>query len=206
MMNNTKKHSYKKSGSIGIVLLLAMAVGVLSTRFLTFQEQGVLLDKPEYLMDSALYLTAFYLHVIGGILALILGPLQFIEAIRRNAMKIHRILGKGYVFNVGVSGICGFFIAFFAEGGLIGKSGFALMALVWLFTTFKAYASIIRKDIEEHRKWMTRSYAVTFAAVSLRIGLLLALFDLLTFEEIYPALAWLSWLVNIVIAEYLIVR
>ena len=52
-----------------------------------------------------------------------------------------------------------------------------------------------------HRRWMVRSLAMTFAAVTLRIYMPLAGvlgFDLM---RAYPAIAWLCWVPNAVLVE-----
>lgn len=54
---------------------------------------------------------------------------------------------------------------------------------------------------------MVRNYALTYAAVSLRIllPLLPALLDL-DFETSYQAIAWLCWAPNLVFAEWVLLR
>jgi len=75
--------------------------------------------------------------------------------------------------------------------------GFALLALLLLTTTSIAYARIRRGDVVAHREWMIRSYALIFAAVTLRIELpiLVALFG--AFRPAYVTIAWLSWVPNL---------
>jgi hypothetical protein len=60
-------------------------------------------------------------------------------------------------------------------------------------------------DYVSHRAWMIRSYALCLAAVTLR--LYLPLFGLagLPFEVAYPAIAWLCWVPNLVVAEWLVI-
>ena len=53
---------------------------------------------------------------------------------------------------------------------------------------------------------MTRSFALTYAAVMLRIYLPVAMIVGLEFARAYPVIAWLSWLPNLVVAQLLIVR
>src|SRR4051794_24838183 len=40
---------------------------------------------------------AFYLHIVGGGLALLLGPLQFWRALRERARPVHRAVGRVYL-------------------------------------------------------------------------------------------------------------
>jgi hypothetical protein len=51
---------------------------------------------------------------------------------------------------------------------------------------------------------MTRSFALTFAAVTLRIYIPLALAAGVGFADSYPAIAWLCWVPNLVVAQFLV--
>ena len=53
---------------------------------------------------------------------------------------------------------------------------------------------------------MTRSFALTYAAVMLRIYLPLAMIVGLDFAQAYPAIAWLCWVPNLAVAQLLIAR
>jgi Predicted membrane protein (DUF2306) len=53
---------------------------------------------------------------------------------------------------------------------------------------------------------MIRSYSLTFAAVTLRIYLPVALASGVPFEIAYPAIAWLCWVPNLFVAERALVR
>ena len=52
---------------------------------------------------------------------------------------------------------------------------------------------------------MIRSYALTLGAVTLRVYLPLFLMLGLPFEQAYPAVAWLAWVPNLIIAEWVFV-
>jgi hypothetical protein len=53
---------------------------------------------------------------------------------------------------------------------------------------------------------MIRSYALTFAAVMLRIYLPLSQVYGIPFEPAYQTIAWLCWVPNLIVAEWLILR
>ena len=93
-----------------------------------------------------------------------------------------------------LSGVSGLYIAYYANGGIVAQLGFTGLALSWLYTTSKAYLTIRRKEIDNHRKWMIRSYALTFAAVTLRIWLPMLQYGFgMEFESAYVIIAWLCW-------------
>lgn len=94
-------------------------------------------------------------------------------------------------------------MAFLAYGGWSSKLGFSILALLWLYSGYRAYSHIRRKEVEPHRQWMTRNYALTFAGVMLRLwqGVFMAVG--LEFTLGYLLVAWLSWVPNLIFAEWL---
>ncbi len=59
------------------------------------------------------------------------------------------------------------------------------------------------RDFLLHKQWMVRCYALTLAAVSLRLELPVLQIGLgLSFEASYAVVAWFSWVPNLVIAEW----
>ena len=146
-----------------------------------------------------------YTHVFASIFALVLGPFQFSARLRQRYLAWHRWAGRSYlVVGVVVGGLSGLYMAQFAYGGWPSRAGFTLLALCWLGTGLLGYRAIRRRDIEGHRRWMVRNYALTFAAVTLRIDLGLFSAAGLQFQDFYPWVAWLCWVPNLLVAEWLI--
>jgi hypothetical protein len=146
------------------------------------------------------------LHALGGIFALILGPLQFLSVIRRKAPAIHRWTGRAYLLFVAVGSAGAFILALNPMGGAVTKFAFFMLAALWVFTTGMALISALRRDFASHRRWMIRSYAMTFAAVTLRIGIPALIFGLgMTMSDAYKTVAWASWTVNLLIVEWFII-
>ncbi|MEZ5040846.1 MAG: DUF2306 domain-containing protein [Saprospiraceae bacterium] len=192
--------------TIGKILfvILALGVGAYAFSFLDFKIKGILLNKGE-LIKNMIYLGAFYAHVTGGGMALIVGSFQFFPTFRNKYLSLHRNLGKIYVLACLFGGISGLGIAFFANEGPIAQIGFTLLALFWLFTTAQAYFNIRQKNIQAHKEWMLRSYAITFAAVSLRLQLpLYLIFAELDFTTAYRIVAWSCWVPNLLLIEWII--
>jgi hypothetical protein len=106
-------------------------------------------------------------------------------------------LGVGVLFG----GSSGLFMAFHAFGGIVARLGFALLALAWLYTGIRAYVAIRAGDPSTHRRWMVRNFALTFAAVTLRLYLPASIASGIAFETAYPVIAWLCWVPNLVVAE-----
>lgn len=188
--------------------VFAIFIGLYPLRFIGLpHSEGLLGDKPLVLLESDLYLPAFYTHIFLGGLALLTGFSQFFPTLRRKRLGLHRSLGKIYVLAVLFSGTAGLGIAYYASSGWIAAIGFAGLAVLWLYTTANAYVTIRNGMVQYHQKWMIRSYALCFAAVTLRLYLPLFIGGFgMEFYDAYRIIAWLCWVPNILVAEYFIVR
>jgi len=158
---------------------------------------------PDIAVSFLAHPIGIYTHAFAAIFALLLGPFQFSTRLRAKAPKIHRWIGRAYLgIGVLIGGSSGLYMAQFAYGGPIARLGFAALALSWLVTGAFAYAAIRRGEIQTHRKWMIRNFALAFAAVTLRLYIPLGFMAGVEFETSYQAIAWLCWVPNLLVAEY----
>jgi uncharacterized membrane protein len=134
-------------------------------------------------------------------LTLALGPFQFLPRLRNRHQNVHRWMGRFYLFGVLAGGVGGLYLALFSYGGLITHLGFGALAVLWLATGLLAYRAIRARRIEVHRQWMTRNFALTFAAVMLRLWIPASEAAGISFDVAYPVVAWLCWVPNLVVAE-----
>jgi hypothetical protein len=105
------------------------------------------------------------------------------------------------VIAVAVGGIGALIMAPFTQQGLVTHLGFGMLGTLWLFTTLMAYVRIRSGDQEAHQRWMTRSYALTLAAVTLRVYMMIGIGAGIPFRDAYRVISWLCWVPNIVAAE-----
>ena len=141
------------------------------------------------------------LHVAGGITALIVGLAQLWLGLTHRAATLHRALGKLYVGVILVASIAGFYLALTIHGNPPYGSGLFFLCVAWVITTSMAVFAIRRRNLLQHRQWMMRSYAVTFAFVTFRFGV-----DALTSQgmEIRDAqgiMAWACWAIPLLLLE-----
>jgi uncharacterized membrane protein len=154
------------------------------------------------------YRVAFFVHVFTAIAVLPAGLTQFSKYIRKHFRNVHR--GAGYVYTVVVlllAAPSGFVIGLYANGGLSSQIAFCLLALLWACFTFKAVQAIRNKSISEHRRWMIRSFALALSAITLRawkVAIVVALHP--RPMDAYVVVAWLGWVLNLVVAESIIYR
>lgn len=185
----------------------AIGVGLYPIIYLITKTRfGLLLSKPDELLASQVWNTLFYQHIIFGGVALLTGWTQFSAHLRRTRLALHRTLGKVYIVVCLLSGSAALYLAYFATGGIIASLGFACLGSYWLYTTIKAYLAIRHKQISKHQGWMIRSYALTWAAVTLRVYLPMAQIAQIDFIEAYRVIAWLCWVPNLFVAEWIIMR
>jgi len=145
-------------------------------------------------------------HLAGGTVALVLGAFQVNSKLRQRKLPMHRWFGRIYVGAVLVAGIAGLVLAVNSTGGLVANLGFGMMATLWLTTTSAAFWHIRNGNVAEHRVWMLRSYALTLAAVTLRIYLPLSQIYGIEFIAAYQAIAWLCWVPNLFIVDWLVLK
>ncbi len=176
---------------------LAVAVALVSYRYLP--EVGPLAPNVMENLFARPWLAA---HAAGAATALLVGSLQFLPVLRRRWPVVHRWTGRLYVLGCLEGGIAGLVLAFGASTGPVAGVGFGLLAVLWLVTTALGWRTAMERRFDEHRRWMIRSWALTLAAVTLRLYLPLSMLVPLAAEDSYRAIAWLCWVPNILIAEW----
>lgn len=144
---------------------------------------------------------ALSLHALGGAIALLAGPLQFVPRFRESNWNRHRLLGWIYCGAVLLGWCASVWIAPHSQTGWIASAGFLTLGAGWIVATGLAVRFILRGDANRHRRWMIRSFALTAAAITLRIYLPLIFVFHWNFSIAYPAIAWLCWVPNAIGAE-----
>ena len=152
------------------------------------------------------YQFAFFTHVYVSIFTLLLGFFQFPNAIRNNYPRIHRNVGKLYIGSIILlAGPSGLVMGFHANGGILSQISFCILAILWIYYTSMAYVYAKANQLLLHKNFIYRSYALTLSAISLRLfkWIIVGIFELPPMDT-YQIVAWLGWVVNLVIAELII--
>ncbi|MFT4799613.1 MAG: putative membrane protein [Sulfitobacter sp.] len=184
-----------------VMILGSIAIGMYAVSF-----QLRLSGSPQFHLRFNDMFVFSSMHVIGGAVVLLVGGFQFVPAIRQNYPQVHRWMGRLYLSFVLIGGIGGLVMAPVSEGGLVAHFGFGVLAVLWLFSGAQAYAAIRRGDVASHKVWMMRNFAMAFGAVNLRVYLGLFAAAGVPFAEAYPVVAWLSWVLNLIVVEWFMVR
>jgi uncharacterized membrane protein len=184
--------------------LLAVGVAGYSLRYTIAGEAAFV---PELADSFRARIVPLLIHTTFGPIALVLGIVNLLPAMRRRRWALHRLLGRIYMISGLTLGLAGGYLAFFAAGGTFARLGFLTLAAGTVLTIAFGYKSIRRRNIAEHREWMLRSYAFIFGAVMLRIWLpLLIIAHGGEFMPAYRIVAWVAWVPNIILVEWIIRR
>jgi len=111
-------------------------------------------------------------HGLAGACAILLGPLQFSDRLRQRYTKMHRVIGRFYVAGALILAPLGAYIQYFEERMGATRS-FSLAAVtdavLLMLTTGIAFGFILKGKVQQHRQWMTRSFAVAIVFLEVRV-------------------------------------
>ena len=193
------------SGWLVMTLCSVFIVAVVG-RYLTFDPDVYFPEQRETYLRLQL---ALGVHVACGVLALLIGPFQFARRLRVRFVRAHRVTGAVYVTSATGLAVSGLVLAPTAYTGPVAATGFTLLGVGTLFTTWTALRMVLAHRYAEHRRWMTLSFSLIWAGVMLRIWSpiysLLAGIGLVhfSFETAYAGIAWLCWVPNLLFALWL---
>lgn len=149
------------------------------------------------------------LHLVAVVPYSILGALQFAPSLRKN--RWHRITGRLLTPLAMIAALTGLWMAHFypwppMDGQavyvfrLVAGSGMAISVVLGI-------AAIVRRDYVAHGEWMTRGYALGMGAGTQVLTHLPWVLTVGMPGEVGRAIAMgAGWLINIVVAEYVIRR
>jgi uncharacterized membrane protein len=185
-----------------VLTVFAVANGILAMRYLL---PHVPFAAP--LPNLKLHRFALAFHASFAGVALLIGPFQIAEEFRIRWRRLHRTLGWVYIAAVAIAAVAAVVLAPQTNFGPIAGLGFFTLAILWLIATGIALRTAIQHRFQDHRRWMLRSYALTAAAITLRILLPASAVMGLPAGPSYRAIAWMCWLINLGIVEiYLFFR
>jgi Predicted membrane protein (DUF2306) len=188
----------------GIFFLLALALTYNALTYANFDPQYGFLRLKQQAIATGWYLPFYYSHVLISGLILLAGFIQVLPAVRIRWRAFHRGLGKFYVFGIIFFAAPGALImSLFVGRGEIVLMSFLVQTALWFYFTFQAYRKACEKDFVAHEHWMWRSFALTLAAITLRLYVFIFSYWVnLNSPAAYATIAWMSWAVNLVVAEW----
>jgi len=145
-------------------------------------------------------------HIIFGIVAITLGPFQFIKAIRTKYPSTHRTMGKIYLICIVIAGCDSLYMSvnkiIIGEKAVTYGFGLFLLGTIWLLCSGMAYWAVRSRNFVQHREWMVRSFVVTCAFVTFRL-FARVLTDTFGVDDNTASqiMAWACWAVPLIVAE-----
>jgi uncharacterized membrane protein len=192
---------YSASWRVAVALLSLEIATVSALRYFIGSE-----PPPPPVAANAFANPFLILHVIGGVTALLLGPLQFVRRIRTRRPALHRATGRIYAGACALAAPAGFMLALGTTSGPVAGAGFAIPALLLPVFIFLGVRAAIERRFDAHREWMLRSYAIVSVAITLRLMLPASALLGFGFFPAYRVISWLSWTTNLALFEWHIRR
>lgn len=180
----------------------------ISLQYFPFDTDVAFLRIKQDYIQLTYYKVAFFVHVCSAFFSLLAGFTQFSPWIRKKHPQVHRSSGWLYIVSIlAFAAPSGFIIGIHANGGLPSQIAFCLLAILWMWTSVQAMVYIRKRDFKKHRAFMIRSFALTLSAITLRAWkyVIVAIFHPRPMD-VYQIVAWLGWGLNLLIAEYLILK
>lgn len=187
-----------------MLLLMAVPLSINALSYLNLDSDYGFLRIKRDAISTGWYLPAYYAHVLVAAVILLVGFFQIHPAFGLRWRNTHRMLGRVYVGGIlFLSAPGGLVMSLFINRGPIVQASFVLQCTLWFIFTWIAYIRICQRDIQSHRRWILRSFALTLAAITLRIYVFLGSwsFDLAQ-PTAYATIAWLSWVPNLLVCEW----
>ena len=187
-----------------MLLLLAVPLSINALSYLNLDPEYGFLRLKKDAIATGWYLPAYYAHVLIAAVILLIGFFQVHPTFGLRWRNTHRMLGKIYVGGIlFFSAPGGLIMSMFINRGPLVQASFVLQCSLWFIFTWIAFIRIRQRDIQSHRRWIFRSFALTLAAITLRIYVFFGSWSFDLAQPVaYATIAWLSWIPNLLICEW----
>ena len=191
-----------------LLLFFFVLMAFITLQYIPYHTDVAFLRIKQDYINAWHYRLGFFVHVYSSLFVLLAGFTQFSDRILKNKKWLHRLSGRMYVTIVLVlSAPSGFLIGLYANGGITSRIAFCTLGVLWFACTLIAFLKIRKGDYRAHVSFMYRSYALALSAITLRAWkyLIVYLFHPHPMDA-YRIVAWLGWIPNLLLAEYLIYK
>ncbi len=175
----------------------------LAALFVVYKNERFILDHSDPMW--AYYFPVRWLllvHGLAGASALCLGASQFSARLRQRHVQVHRTLGRCYVISVAIAAPVSIAVTLLRNEPPLRLAVYT-QASLWLLTTAVAFYCIRRRNYQQHRQWMIRSYSITLVFLSDRV--LDAIPGVANFDtDADPSVSWLCNVIAWVVPTFII--
>jgi uncharacterized membrane protein len=146
-------------------------------------------------------------HIVSATLLSLLGPLQFAGGFRRRWLAWHRVAGRLLVVCALLVALSGLWMTqFYAppeNSGLLLYVSRIVFGSAMAASIVVGLAAILRRNVQAHRRWISRGYAIGLGAATQMLVLMVAGIVAGPPNELtHDALMALSWVINLAVAEW----
>jgi uncharacterized membrane protein YozB (DUF420 family) len=153
-----------------IVPLMLVAAAFLAFSvppYLTFDPANSRLEPPP---GNDLYYPLLVAHVLFGTVAMTTACFQIWPAFRARHRRGHRITGRIYVYAGALpAGVLGLYIGWHTAAGPSVRVANLVGSALWLVITIVGLRMVLQRRYDEHRRWMSRSFALAMSIALSRV-------------------------------------
>ena len=209
MFAKTDTPKYLSKLTLAIYAFFCLLMFKLLLRYIPLNSDIAFLRiKQDIVTKVPYYLPVFYVHVYTTILVLPAGFTQFSSKISKKYSSTHRLMGRIYAYTVlFFAAPSGILMGFFSNGSQLTSISFITLGSLWFYFTLQGIISACKNRFQIHKKMMTRSFALALSAITLRSWKVIIVYLFHTPPmDTYNIIAWLGWIPNLAIAEYLLTK
>lgn len=208
---------WRRPWIVPLMLVAAAFLAFSVPPYLTFDPAQSRLEPPE---GNAVHYPLLVAHVLFGTVAMVTACFQIWPAFRAHHRRGHRITGRLYVFAGALpAGLLGLYIGWHTAAGPSVRVANLVGSALWLAVTIAGLRMARARRYGEHRRWMSRSFALAMSIVLSRVVNVVATIVLTpqvdtTFGGSEALMAhsaasigvWLSPLLLLLVADWLLER
>lgn len=156
-------------------------------------------NDPQYIANA----TGSYLHLIFGAIMYILGPIQFMDSLRKKYKHLHKLSGYIFIFATLASGGAAVYMGLkFPVGGTQETMSTLIFSGVMLYSVCRGLYMILERNIVKHKEWMIRTYMIGLGPATMHM--IIPIFIQAGGKTIGEALAlslWVGFVLHLILAE-----
>lgn len=142
-----------------------------------------------------------FTHIAAAVPCILFGPFLFYRGLVKANPRVHRKIGTFYVYGVLYSAVTVIPLAM-SKDHFLPQLGFTTMAVVWFCVTWFGFMAARNKNFVTHRRWMMRSYAMSFAFIHVNLTYhLIGIYEMMDGVSIKVMQSMVSWQFNLFVVE-----
>ncbi|SEQ81072.1 Predicted membrane protein [Lentzea xinjiangensis] len=158
---------WRRPWIVPLMLVVAAFLAFSVPPYLTFDPARSRLAPPE---GDELYYPLLVAHVLCGAVAMATACFQVWPAFRARHRTGHRITGRIYVYAGALpAGLLGLYIGWHTSAGPSVLVANLVGSALWVVVTIMGLRMALRRRYDEHRRWMSRSFALAMSIALSRV-------------------------------------